>query len=207
MKKKDIKEYTNTIQVHLDTVPNILKMPGQEGKVKDMLREKVEKRLDEMILRYRELPAIMVHFGEYSELLLEARDLYVEGKYYSCVAMCGITSERIAKELLQTSLLMRKKENWAFPSDEQAAVLDKIEMNNIRELLIKSEVIDNNLRKPFQNLSELRNKYAHATGEKPKEDAKLSINYLHQIIEGTVSVFKNHEIKKGKLVLKKQNCC
>ncbi|GEM_PF-3174367 len=121
--------------------------------------------------------------------------------------MCGITAERIAKELLRTNLLMREKEKWIFPSDEQAAVLDKIEMNNIRELLIKSEVIDNNLRKPFQNLSELRNKYAHAAGEKPKEDAKLSINYLHQIIEGTVSVFKNHEIKKGKLVLKKQNCC
>ncbi|GEM_PF-6964465 len=88
MKKKDIKEYTNTVQVHLDTVPNILKMPGREEKVKDMLREKVEKRLDEMILRYRELPAIIVHFGKYSELLLEARDLFIEGKFIP-VLLCA----------------------------------------------------------------------------------------------------------------------
>jgi len=202
MKKKDIEDNTSTIQVHLDTVPNILKMPGQEEKVKGMLRRRVEQRLDDMISRYRELPAIIVHFGKYSELLLEARDLFVWGKFYSCVAMCGITAERIAKELLRTSLLMRKKYQWAFPSDEQAAILDRIEMNDVRELLIKSEVIDENLRKPFQALSELRNKYAHATGKKPKEDAKLAIIYLHQIIEGTVSVFKNYEIKEGKLVLK-----
>ena len=202
MKKKDIENKNNTIQVHLDTVPNLLKIPGQEKGVKNMLRLRNEQKLDEMISRYRELPAIIVHFGKYSELLLEARELFVEGKFYSCVAMCGITAERIAKELFRTSLLMRGKNKWTFPSDEQSAILDRIEINDIRELLIKSEVIDENLRKPFQKLSELRNKYAHATGKKPKEDAKSAINYLHQIVEGTVSVFKKYEIKDGKLVLK-----
>lgn len=205
MSKKENKEKATTIQVHMDTVPNLLKMPGQEDSVKDMLRQRTEQKLDDMLSRYKQLPAIFVHLGKHSELLYEARDLYIEGKYYSCVAMCGITAERIAKELLRISLLLRKKDKWTFPSDEQAALIDRIEINDIRELLIKSEVIEERLRKPFQKLSELRNKYAHATGKNPQVDAKLAIDYLHEIVEGTVSVFKHYEIKEGKLVLKKQN--
>lgn len=205
MSKKENKEKATTIQVHMDTVPNLLKMPGQEDSVKDMLRQRTEQKLDDMLSRYKQLPAIFVHLGKHSELLYEARDLYIEGKYYSCVAMCGITAERIAKELLRISLLLRKKDKWTFPSDEQAALIDRIEINDIRELLIKSEVIEEKLRKPFQKLSELRNKYAHATGKNPQVDAKLAIDYLHEIVEGTVSVFKHYEIKEGKLVLKKQN--
>ena len=197
---------SETLQVHLDTIPNLLKVQGQEEKVKNMLRDKFEKGINAMIMRYRELPAIIVEYGRYSNLLLEARQLYLEGKYYSCVAMCGITAERIAKEVLRKNLLIRKKKDeWNSPSDEQSEILDRIDMNSIRELLVKSGIVDNSLRKPFQSLAELRNKYSHATGDSPNDDAKSAIEYLHQIIDGTVSVFVNYDISDGTFILKQTN--
>jgi len=78
-------------------------------------------------------------------------------------------------------------------------------MDIIRELLIQSEAVDKPLRKSFMELSKLRDKYVHATGKNPEKDAQKAINYLHEIIEGTVSVFKHYEIQKGKFVRKNKS--
>lgn len=45
----------------------------------------------------------------------------------------------------------------------------------------------------------------HAGGQSPYEDAKEAIEYLHSIVEETVSVFRHYEIQQGKLVPKDQN--
>ncbi len=207
MAKKKQPQKTSTIKIHLDTIPNLLNNPimgkEEEKNVKQMFRSGLERKLNDMIIRYKSLPPIMVHLGKYSEFLIEARDLFIKGSFYPCIAMCGITAERIGKELLRRSVLLRKKGNWAFPSDEQAAILDHIRMNDAIGLLIKSSVIDKDLKSPFQKLTKIRNKYVHAGGKDPKQDSQEAIKHLHTIIEGTVSVFKHYEIQKGKLVLKK----
>jgi hypothetical protein len=41
--------------------------------------------------------------GEYLELLIEARKLYVEGYFYSCVAMCGIVAEDSLKIMRESA--------------------------------------------------------------------------------------------------------
>ncbi|GFP19415.1 hypothetical protein HKBW3S03_00920 [Candidatus Hakubella thermalkaliphila] len=178
----------------LDSIPDLLKM-GKEGEkdVKKIFRKKLEQQLPQMIERYKLLPAIIVEMGKYWELLSEARALFVEGYFYSCVAMCGATAERIAKELLRNTILLRSRDEWTSPSDEQAFVLDRIEMNDVRELLVKSGVIDQKLRMPFQKLAELRNRYTHALGESAHDDAQKAIEYLHTIVEGTISAVRHYE--------------
>lgn len=195
----------HTIEIQMDTVPNILKLDGQEEYVKSLLKQELEHKLNEMIDRYKRLPAVMVQHGESSKLLYEARKLYVEGYYFSCIAMCGITVERIAKGLLLKSVLFRKGNKLSLPSKDLIKELNRIEINTVRELLIKSGVIDKKLRNPFIKLAELRNKYVHSGGENLENDAKNAIDYLHVIIEGTVSVFKNFKIEDGKLVLKSKS--
>ncbi len=192
---KPKKNKSSLKQVNIDTIPNIMEMTGKDDTARSILRLKFNANFENMIARYKELPAIIVEYGRYSPLLLEARELFIEGKFYSCVAMCGISAERIAKEILRNNIkIKRDKKKWTLPSDEQSSILDRLDMYALRELLVKSNIIDISLRKPFTELAELRNKYAHALQINPKKDAKAAIDYLHQIIEGTVSVIGKYKI-------------
>jgi len=46
---------------------------------------------------------------------------------------------------------------------------------------------------------------ALALADEPQADALAAIKYLHQVVEDTVSIFKDHEIKDGNFVRKKVN--
>lgn len=207
MKKIKIEENKpkrKTIMVNMDTIPNVLKLPGQEKFVKDLWRQKLEQDLDNRVARYKELPAFIIEINDkkddYCKLLHEARELYIEGKFYSCIAMCGVTSERIAKDILKRTILIRKLEKTD-PS-KFFHQLDRISMDVVRELAISAGVVENSLRKDFTELANLRDKCIHARMIVSKNDAQKAIKYLHNIIEGTVSVFKKYKIQEGKLILK-----
>ena len=49
---------------------------------------------------------------------------------------------------------------------------------------------------------QLRNAYAHARGKNPEDDAAKAITWLHAIVEDTVSVFKDFDVKDGAFVRK-----
>lgn len=208
MKKKEKAKESQTkkrsVLIQMDTIPNLLKLPGKEKFVKDLLRQKLEQDLNKRISRYKELPAFIVELRkkheEYPKLLHEARSLYIEGKFYSCVAMCGVTSERIAKDVLRRIILVKKFKK-ASPS-KFFNQIDRIPMDVIRELLIWAGAVDKSLRDAFIDLANLRNKYVHARRVGSKADAQKAIKYLHEIVEGTASVFKKYKIQQGKLVKK-----
>jgi hypothetical protein len=144
----------------------------------------------------------MVHHGEYCDLLMETRDLFVQGYFYPCVAMCGIVAERIIKDIFLRSVFIASDNKIAPPNEATIKDLESFGAKEICKLLIDSNVIDKKLHGAFDKLGELRNKYAHATGKEPETDARTALDYLHSIIEGTVSLFKDYDIQNGKLVQK-----
>ena len=200
-------EPSREFPMFLDGIPTLLKTEVQKevaiDTVKRMLREQLEKNLDGMIERWREIEAIITKTGPHVNLLIEARALFVEGKYYSCIAMCGITGERIAKDMLIRSVAIVNKKGKAFhPKIEYNEVLDKIPMDIVRNLIVKSETVDADLNKPFQNLAEIRNKYAHGSGDDQEKDAVKAMEYLQTIIDGTVSMFIDYKIENGRFIPK-----
>ena len=50
------------------------------------------------IERLSQLPPLLIEAGPYCELLREARDVFVDGHFYACVAMCGISFERFQRD-------------------------------------------------------------------------------------------------------------
>jgi hypothetical protein len=44
--------------------------------------------------RLSQLPPLLMEDGPYCGLIREARDVFVDGHFYACVAMCGISFER-----------------------------------------------------------------------------------------------------------------
>jgi hypothetical protein len=169
-----------------------------------MLRRKLEMQLAASVERIWDLPPLMVIYtgGEYLKLLREARDLYVDGYFYSCVATCGIVSERIIKDILCASIKIEKDGIVETPENEVIEELEQIDVFRIAKLLRKTELLSRETFKAVDNLVQLRNKYAHARGREAQTDALNAIKLLHQVVEGTVSVFKTHEIRQGKFVRK-----
>jgi hypothetical protein len=139
---------------------------------------------------------------EYLALLLEARELFVNGYFYSCVAMCGIVGERLVKDMFRASVLVRRNGNTERPTDAVFDQLEYIDISRIIEFLKKAELLGGDAAKAALKLGKLRNTYAHARGKDREADATEAIKELHALVEGTVSVFKDFEIKEGKLVPK-----
>jgi hypothetical protein len=167
------------------------------------LRKKFEMDLPEAVERIWEIPdlALKAPFGPYVELLVESRELFIEGHFYSCVAMCGIVGERIIKDL-RASVLNKKGDQVQSPDSAAFNQSERIDISRIARFLKKAGILSDEAAEAANNLRQLRNSYAHARGEKPEVDAIKAIKWLHTLIEGTVSVFKDFEIKDGALVRK-----
>ena len=88
------------MEIYIDLLSNQPKTEQAKQQNSQMMRERFEARLPAAVDRIWQLPPIMLHNpeGEYVQLLLESRELFIAGFFYSCVAMCGIVGERIIKE-------------------------------------------------------------------------------------------------------------
>jgi len=188
----------------LDLLPNQPRDDQTRERFRQLLRQQFEERLPEAVERIWELPPIILKepFGDYMDLLLEVRTLFLMGHFYSCVTMCGIVGERLVKDVLRGSVLVQKEGRPQPPPEVALDRLERVEVNGIVRFLEKAELLDAKAAKAAADLIELRNKYAHARGKKPQGDALEAINFLHVLVEGTVSVFKDFEIKEGALVRK-----
>ena len=202
-RNKNMNDDAQYMQVFLDLLPNQPKNDQSRENFRDMLRQKLETRLAESVERIWDIPAVVLKLhGAYLDLLLESRELYVAGYFYSCVAMCGIVGERLVKDVLRVSLLIQKEGTTAAPSEKAFDQFERVEVNGIVSFLRESEILSKEAAKAARDLGELRNAYAHARGKDPKSDALKAIQLLHTLVEDTVSVFKEFEIKDGAFVRK-----
>lgn len=193
-------------EVYVDLLMNQPKNEINRKYAADRFREQFERCLEASIDRYWDLPQLIVEpEGEYLELLLEARDLYISGRFYSCVAMCGIVNERLIKDTLRASVLIDKDGKVERPESEAFNQLERVDVSSLARFIQKTGLLSEEAYKAAKRLGELRNDYAHARGSKPDKDALDAIKLLHQVVEGTVSVLKDHEIKDGNFVRKKVN--
>ena len=197
-------ETSSTIEVFLDFLPNQPKNDQSREQFVSMLRLRLEERLQASVERIWDLPSIILKRpqSEYVALLVEARDLYVSGNFYSCVAMCGIVGERIIKDVLRASVRLEKDGVIHIPQDKAFDQLEYVEVAGIIRFLKEAELIAANPAKAAEDLGKLRNRYAHARGKNPDRDALEAIKLLHSLIEGTVSMFNEFEIKDGVFVRK-----
>jgi hypothetical protein len=98
------------IDLFLDLLSNQPRNDTTRREFARMLRERCDEGLEAAVERMWDLPPMAVRpEGEYLALLIEARELYVTGRFYSCVAMCGIVGERLTKDALRASILVQRE--------------------------------------------------------------------------------------------------
>lgn len=199
-------EENKLINVFVDLLPNQPKNDATRAMFRQLLTQRFEEQLPEAVERIWELPTEILGepFGDYLSLLLEARELFVMGHFYSCVTMCGIVGERLVKDVFRASILVEKDGKPQRPADVAFNQLERVEVSAIVRFLKKAELLSADGAKAAGKLGELRNTYAHARarGTKPQEDAGQAVKLLQTLVEGTVSMFKDFEIKHGVFVRK-----
>jgi len=186
---------------------NLSKTPRNEEGRKNLRRrlaKKFRETLPSSVERIWDLPNINIidPAKPYGDLLIEAHDLYINGFFYSCVAMCGIVGERLIKDLLRTHVMIEKNGGIIPPDTDAFDKLERVEISNIVEFLKATELLSEDAAKAAKELISLRNAYAHARGKKPNDDALKAIRYLHKIVDDTVSIFKGIDLGCGVLKLK-----
>jgi len=136
--------------------------------------------------RLSQLPPLLIEVGPYCKLLREARDVFVDGHFYACVAMCGISFERFQRDEAESHGAMRKHN-----------------MSKVREMLQKNRVLSAGTLTLCKSMADLRNDYAHGEGLKPKEDALKALTWMHSFIDNETNLMRDYIIVDGVLSRKR----
>ena len=193
-----------TREVFIDFRPNQPKNERSRETQRQALREQFERRLEASVDRLWDLPPVMLQqpANEYLRLLCEARELFIAGYFYACVAMCGIVGERLVKDTIRASVLVRRDGLAVRPTQVAFDQLERVESSSLCRFLKEAQLLNDDAVKATNKLGQLRNSYAHARGKNARGDAAEAIRLLHTLVEDTVSVFRDFGIKDGALILK-----
>lgn len=170
----------NTAKIHLseesskDSQERPAELPSNLMDEKSIIHLKNE--------RLSQLPPLLIEVGPYCMLLREARDVFVDGHFYACVAMCGISFERFQRDKAKLYGATKKDKIW-----------------QVRAMLEKNHVFLAQTFTLCKNMAVLRNVYAHGQGLKPKEDALKAIQWMHAFIDNETNLMKDYEIIDGVL--------
>jgi len=133
--------------------------------------------------RLSQLPPLLIEVGQYCSLLREARDVFVDGHFYACVAMCGIAFERFQRDKAQLHGAMRKHKIW-----------------QVRDILRKKAILKPEALILCERMADLRNRYAHGDGLNPKEDALDALEWMHSFIDNETTLMRGFSIVDGALI-------
>jgi hypothetical protein len=132
--------------------------------------------------RLSQLPPLLIEAGPYCELLREAREVFVDGHFYACVAMCGISFERFQRDQAKAYGAKQKQKMW-----------------QVRDILQKNNVFSSESFTFCEDMADLRNEYAHGHGQNPKGDALKALMWMHSFIDNETNLMRDYVIENGVL--------
>jgi hypothetical protein len=174
---------------YADFSPNAAKRNLSEEISKDSKERPAESTIDVMgeeafahhkNERLSQLPPLLIEVGPYCKLLKEARAAFVDGHFYACVAMCGISFERFQRDKARPCGATRKHK-----------------MHEVRKILQKNSILKDETLELCKKMAKLRNEYAHGAGLKPEEDALKALSWMHSFIDNETNLMRNYIIIDG----------
>jgi hypothetical protein len=174
-----VKVSGQTQPAYADFRPNAAKSDLKEGLSKVPQEQGVNPIARDMLNRLSQLPPLLMENGAYCGLIREARDVFVDGYFYACVAMCGISLERFQRDKAAPFRAARKK------------------IEEVRRILQKNKVLLPETLDLCKKMAKLRDKYAHGRGSNPKEDALKALAWMHSFIDNETSLMRHYAIVEG----------
>ena len=158
------------------------------GILKQTVRDRVKRSL--------RLPYLLAHLDdEFLPLLIESRQTYIDGHFFSCIASSATTADRICNRLTQY-YGQRELQKWILDrtlgEKPQKLRSEGLITKQQEELLMRLNTIRIKHLHPRQKISDLTT----------KRDALKILVLLHQLLEGTFGLYKEHTIVQGRIVPK-----
>jgi len=166
----------NTAKRELREEPSKDSQEQSSGLLSSALAEPPHNRLE----RLSQLPPLLMEDGPYCGLIREARDVFVDGHFYACVAMCGISFERFQRDKAAPYGATRKHT-----------------MKQVRSMLQENKVLLSGTLDLCKKMADLRNDYAHGHGLNPKEDALKALAWMHSFIDKETNLMRDYVIVDG----------
>src|SRR5207249_4427946 len=147
--------------------------------------------------RHLRLPTLIIHQeDEFLPLLLEARQTYIDGHFFSCVA---------AAVTMADSICIRLMRRFGMPVAEQRRMLEKTFGQKIQPLRARG-IITVQQERLLNKMNRIRTRHLHPrkapSALTTKRDALVTVRLLHELLEGTFSLFRDYEIMNGRFVPK-----
>lgn len=169
------------IRLSEESKKNVQNFPVEQSS-SAVTKESFDHEKEEML---SQLPPLLIEVGPYCELLREARDVFVDGHFYACVAMCGISFERFQRDKAKPYSATRKHKMW-----------------QVRKILKDNKVLKKETLELCEKMANLRNDYVHGDGQQPKDDALKALSWMHSFIDNETNLMRGYRIVDGMLIRK-----
>ncbi|MBN1804733.1 MAG: hypothetical protein JW837_05740 [Sedimentisphaerales bacterium] len=156
-----------------------LKKEENNKEVSTIILNHFREKIEGMLIRYNSIDEREIKNSEYKNLVMEARELYFQEFYYSCVVMSCSVAEFILRKMFFNNIKANKKHL----SKKTQKYLSFIRAKAICEFLVCENIIQKNLLASFKILGELYSKYSNIIAKTPKEDAERALYHLHKILK------------------------
>jgi hypothetical protein len=189
-------------EVYLDVMRNryhLLRSAGDKRKeilqLAGLLVGRVKADASIRARRWTRLPALFVYSdSEYLPILIESRQSYIHGLFFSCVAACVTTADRICNSLAR---------RYCLPPATQRVILSQTLGQKIDKL--RSErVIPEAQKSLLLKLNRIRKRHLHprkaVSMRAVRRDALAAVELLQELVEGTFSIWRDYEPGEGGLV-------
>ena len=192
------------VTIYIDLLKNqyvVAKTPAQKRKVVlqfvGVRMEDQKKKATACIKRRLRLPVLFLfHETEFLSLLREVRDTFADGYFFSCIAAAATTADRICNRL---------SEKYDLPATDQKWFKEST-LGPKGPKLRKAGILTTDQEALLKKITATRNRYLHPKGPVTelglKRDAFKMAGWLHELLEGTFSIYKDHTILQGKVVPK-----
>jgi hypothetical protein len=200
-KKVPVKTFLLNKKERFEYEVNESGIDSRKDEVKGLIRKIVESE-NEMYKRRKNIQGfdLIMADGKVPALLREAIDSYILGNFYSTIALCGMTAERLCYDFIDfVDIRIGEK----LLNDEQKQVLYKLPFSSMVDFFWKIGFFNDRTKGLMFDISAIRNRHIHPTMVRPAEDAIKALNLLCNVLEEKLSIFQFYDIKDGKLVLRR----
>ena len=192
MKKIQLENKEYIIDITKDTYSKLDKKGRREYRkqLSKEFKKYFDAKLNEVVSRSISIENLnIIKNIAFFDLVSEARSLYIEGFYYSTVALCGVIGENICRTIVESAEIIINQKKL-----ENKKPLIKLDFSTLNKVLIGLNLIGQNSYRNLEIIRKLRNDYVHGKTlsniTNAKKDAKISINCI-------ITILKN-EFKPGR---------
>jgi len=155
-----------------------------KNKVSEWLQKTFKEDLNEKVERFLSIPSIdpIPTVEKFVQLIHEVFQLYTNGLFYSTVALCGITAERLCYDIIEDSKITI---NETTLSSSQKETLHRLNQAVLIDTLFEWGLVKKETKKKLHKIRKIRNKYIHPSEfskQESKKDALKILGLLCQVI-------------------------